>query len=134
MSSGGNSWLGGKGGARSKAKTTREWRKKKRKREFFRTLENKEKPFFFFFFSPPRRGVIFSHSSTRFFYLVSILRESQFGRIREELRFRCVVPRHFGAFLGNENFRKVMNQLCDIDPKKTKMNCGFEFAIYELQM
>jgi len=51
------------------------------------------------------------------------------------------VPRHFGAFLGNEtrksidfNFRKVMNQLCDIDPKKTKMNCGFEFAIYELQM
>ena len=56
-------------------------------------------------------GGLFSHSSTRFFYLVSILRESQFGRISEELRFGCVVPRHFGAFLGNENFRKVMNQL-----------------------
>lgn len=62
---------------------------------------------------PPERrgGGLFSHSSTRFFYLVSILRESQFGRISEELRFGCVVPRHFGAFLGNENFRKVMNQL-----------------------
>ena len=66
MSSGGNSWLGGKGGARSKAKTTREWRKKKRKREFFRTLENKEKGFFFFFLGPQARRYLLAQLNTLF--------------------------------------------------------------------